>query len=528
LKVAFNKARLLPDLSLYRHPIINSISYAMRTITSILALLLILWQGATAQNTFFKFWETPASERALRAVLADDGGFILAGEIDTTGTLDHSFSYILKLDSEGNIAGEKIIKHPGSRSYLSLISKYPGEDNSYLCIGVIDSALNMDKYSTLVLLKINSELETVWSHRFSKEMNKVHIPCQNIFVGDSLLYIQSNYQFREYNTDRIATLKIRLPYDSVAAYITPLDYTQRRPQDLRYNASLNSIDSYYLGSLYKSAGQYPMWNNFTRLDPDLNFIDAASFPGWNSSTVSLCGVDNNTFLITGSGSKTVGGTRFVNVLKMNNQDELLDSLSFLNDPDTNIYAGAGKNTMINGNRVFIASYYNADPVSFPVQNMPSWIQITTADPDLDVITHHFYGGDAVYLPYSIIPTPDGGGFVTGIRYDYTIPDNDFDIFALKFNSDGLVVNVPENVSWKVSDAIVYPNPGRDYLVIQSGPQVSGSVFRMFDMQGKMVIEQQLTSSQIRLNTGNLATGTYSWQLLNSNKVIESGKWVKGF
>jgi hypothetical protein len=497
----------------------------------ILLLILILGQGANAQNTFFKFWETPESERAMRAVLADDGGYILAGEIDTTGTLDHSYSYILKLNSEGNIAGEKIIKHPGNRSYLSLISKYPGEDNTYLCVGSIDSALIVDKYNTLYLLKINSELETVWSHKFSKEMNKIHIPWHNIYIGDSLLYIQSNYQFREYNTDRIAIIKIRLPYDSAATYITPLDYTQRRPQDLRYNSSLNSIDSYYLGSLYKSSGQYPMWNNFTRLDTDLNLIDAASFPGWNSSTVSLCEADDNSFLITGSGSLSYSSPRFVNVLKMNNQDDFLDSLSFQNDPDTNLFAGAGKNTIISSNHVFIASYYNADDAVFPFQNMPSWIQITKMDLDLNIISHHFYGGDAVYLPYSIIPTPDGGGFVTGIRYDYlnNFPafNTELDIFALKFNSDGLVVGVPENATWKVSDAIVYPNPGRAYLVIQSGPQVANAVFRMYDMQGKLVMEHRLTSTQIRLNTGNLTAGTYSWQLIYNNKVIGNGKWVKG-
>jgi len=71
------------------------------------------------------------------------------------------------------------------------------------------------------------------------------------------------------------------------------------------------------------------------------------------------------------------------------------------------------------------------------------------------------------------------------------------------------------------------NPGSEYLIVQSGPQVSGAVFRMCDMQGRQVMEERLTSAQMRFNTGGLASGAYPWQIIFNNKVIESGKWVKG-
>ncbi|HNX90153.1 MAG TPA: T9SS type A sorting domain-containing protein, partial [Paludibacteraceae bacterium] len=73
---------------------------------------------------------------------------------------------------------------------------------------------------------------------------------------------------------------------------------------------------------------------------------------------------------------------------------------------------------------------------------------------------------------------------------------------------------------------VYPNPGSDYLIVQSGPQVSGAVFRMYNMQGRQVMEERLTSTLLRLNAGSLAAGPHPWQIIFNNNVIENGKWIK--
>jgi hypothetical protein len=46
------------------------------------------------------------------------------------------------------------------------------------------------------------------------------------------------------------------------------------------------------------------------------------------------------------------------------------------------------------------------------------------------------------------------------------------------------------------------------------------------MQGKPVLNEKINNTQLKVNTTNLAPGTYPWQIVFKNKVIESGKWVK--
>jgi hypothetical protein len=158
------------------------------------------------------------------------------------------------------------------------------------------------------------------------------------------------------------------------------------------------------------------------------------------------------------------------------------------------------------------------------------VSVTKADMNLNVLSSHFYGGDRQYCPFSIIPTADGGCFVTGYSYDYinNLPVGDYglDIFALKVNSEGLITDLPEQPEARAHDAILFPNPGRDFLNIQSGPQISGAQFTLYDMQGRPVLQENINTTQLRLQTSNLPAGTYPWQIVFKNKVIESGKWVK--
>jgi len=102
----------------------------------------------------------------------------------------------------------------------------------------------------------------------------------------------------------------------------------------------------------------------------------------------------------------------------------------------------------------------------------------------------------------------------------------FQPFALKVDSAGLITELPEHPEARAHDAIIFPNPGREILNIQSGPQISGAVFTLYDMQGRLVLHENINTIQLRLQTSNLPAGVYAWQIVFKNKVIESGKWVK--
>ena len=78
----------------------------------------------------------------------------------------------------------------------------------------------------------------------------------------------------------------------------------------------------------------------------------------------------------------------------------------------------------------------------------------------------------------------------------------------------------------VHDVIIYPNPGSDRLIIESGPQVSGSQFILHNLEGKPILQQFLKNQKTILDTHFLQPGTYIWQVEYQDTIIETGKWIK--
>jgi hypothetical protein len=156
-----------------------------------------------------------------------------------------------------------------------------------------------------------------------------------------------------------------------------------------------------------------------------------------------------------------------------------------------------------------------------------WIQITRLDLDLNLISHHFYGGDAEYLPYCIAPTSDGGAIVTGFVWDYSIPDNyQYDIFALKFDTSGIVTGKHEEESWKASEAILVPNPGIEYCIVLLGAQYKTAELNISDLNGKIVLNRTIDQYQTKISTSHLPVGSYVYSVTANGHLIGSGKWIR--
>jgi hypothetical protein len=93
-----------------------------------------------------------------------------------------------------------------------------------------------------------------------------------------------------------------------------------------------------------------------------------------------------------------------------------------------------------------------------------------------------------------------------------------------FENNSLWLNDDNNTI--SSKAIAYPNPGSDNFTIEAEEQLSGAQFTLYDIQGRPVLAEKIVDTQLRVNTSGLSTGSYPWQIVYKNKVVESGKWVK--
>lgn len=83
---------------------------------------------------------------------------------------------------------------------------------------------------------------------------------------------------------------------------------------------------------------------------------------------------------------------------------------------------------------------------------------------------------------------------------------------------------------EVSDLLISNNnilcAGNDYLIVETGPQIAGSCINLIDMNGKTLLNRIICDEHITIHTQTLPVGTYLWEILDGNKVIEQGKWIK--
>ena len=98
--------------------------------------------------------------------------------------------------------------------------------------------------------------------------------------------------------------------------------------------------------------------------------------------------------------------------------------------------------------------------------------------------------------------------------------------ASAFDTD----NIEEAHAYGLHLAMAYPNPGGDVLNIRTG--LRNATLSVYDMQGRMVHQQEITDDVTSVDASNWQSGTYVWELGTENGneygngILESGKWVK--
>lgn len=179
----------------------------------------------------------------------------------------------------------------------------------------------------------------------------------------------------------------------------------------------------------------------------------------------------------------------------------------------------------NNDSIFIGGTTN---YWFTFSPSPSWYFIIQTDSNLNARWERFYGGDARYTMRKIIASNDGGCIIAGTRYDYqNVTEEQLDIHILKLNSEGLLVgtnDIPPNI--KLQEALVFPNPGTNYLKVRIATQHKQSTFELYDLHGRKILTQQLFGKWGDVSTDQISSGTYIYKIYNAEGLYEGGKWIK--
>ena len=264
------------------------------------------------------------------------------------------------------------------------------------------------------------------------------------------------------------------------------------------------------------------------IDSLFNLIQIDAIPANMYNCTTLTNDTDTTYFLSGNYDDLNSNERDIAIMRLDENNDKL-AITFFGKPGNIIDFGGYEQSMDYNTKsdIYVGGTSNQDisPINNIYSSSKSWFILSSYDSLLNLHWTRFYGGDAYYTLEGVQATSDNGCIMYGNRYDYLTQEMEKDILIIKVDEQGLYTGIGEP-QVKINDAILYPNPGREQLNIQSGPQINGAAFTLYDMQGRPVLEENINATQLRLNTSNLASGTYPWQIVFKNKVIESGKWVK--
>jgi len=233
---------------------------------------------------------------------------------------------------------------------------------------------------------------------------------------------------------------------------------------------------------------------------------------------------NGDLIVAGTYTKVVNRDlqHYLGIKKFDT-DFQIEKEIFLTNPDTMIYAAWSNCLDINaeGDICVVGSFDNALGFFTDYYDL---VYIAKLDPNLNLLSERYIGRDAEYTVFCMTATSDGGIAVGGYQYDYLVNhDQEGDPFIIKTDA-GLWLDVPQLKEENVHRALVYPNPGNNELNIRT--TVTDAVFRLYNLNGTLLIEQPVNQLITSLITSSLPQGAYMWTLLKQGQIIDKGKWIK--
>ncbi len=479
--------------------------------TVILYMLIGLCQTIIAQQTTFEFiLSAKESLRPINIKEADDGSIYFVGRSNYSGS-NKTEGLVIKIDESGNLIDTlSIVVENRSFQFTQIVP----DNNSTLILNGNSSDTTVEGYNSRIeLFRINPDLDIIDSNSyFVSENHHVYSTYLNLLKSGNI--ILSGSMWSNLPPPSLMINFIVSPYfDSLYSYFS-------QPTGGRgtyYVRQLNDTTLWTLAWLGAFEGF---------VLTDTLFIQTGERTRTPNSVIGDYGVKwdtDTTFFLSGEWNggpdDDIGMFRFYDPLDTTNYIfkswGTLDTLDYpapyggidLNNKDTVFWGGTTNFWLFPG-------------------EFPSYYFLLQTDSLLNIRWEKFYGGDANYILHSIDVTRDGGCLLGGIRHDFSYEAGKTDAHVLKVNSQGLITGSSEKPKIEIREAIVFPNPGTNYIKVRIAAQYTNSTFELYDMAGNHVLTKSIVGKWGEIETSFLLSGTFVYRIFNDDGLSETGKWVK--
>ncbi len=476
-----------------------------------------------SQNTFELIISSNHEERLYDLIELSDGCFIISGKIDFG---ENSNGYIVKVNSEGKIIKEIIINIPNSNFVIQKITIT--NDNNFMLYGYAGS--QSDGFNNIYIIrKYDLDFNLIFEKKYKTKLINSSIERIRIYNKDNSNIVL--YGFVEVGN----VFDLRYFFFEITANGDSIKLNQYSTESI-YNVPYSLLEKKDKSGYYCYASKATGANTFAsvilKLDTDFNII------GYNGLSQDVNLIHNNGELrwITDTSYIVCGTTYEIN---KNQDNDLGIAILDTTNHDVIAFNHSGKTDTIElygiykcmefsneEDFIYTGGYGNYSFEAGSYGNEETYFIFNKLDKDLNILVEKFYFHKAYNVLYFFKRTSDGGFIYLSSSYNYQHPEKKLDVYILKVDKEGNLPVSIEKPKIKALELIVFPNPGKLYLNIQTAVQCIGGKFTIYDISGKQVFQQNITQRITQINTAHLPTGTYIYNYVFEGKEIENGKWIK--
>lgn len=474
-----------------------------------------------AQNTFEIYVGSQQQEYAFNFVLDDENNYV-GIVIKTYPVSAMRLSYLYKI-SETRDTVSKLFSKPDTILTLRdiiIASKSPIE---YLVTGTGYQKDSSSFFWYSYFARVDANLNIIWEKTY--QLHDVHDYSSIPFYPNLLKLTDGGFLHACYLEPRLKMFlfKISDEGDSLAYRLYEGD-SSGMVQDLTYNYDSTA---YWLHTHFAHYDPSGPESQCITIDFNLQQIEVVYYPRWLGDHLAAKFLPDRNLVV---GSRYWGHTlnpastlHYIMAYKLGIDFNVLDSC-YITDPVPTTRTGSRALDFYTPDNIYMCGEDDAALSTYPTSY--NHIAIARMDQNLNLISEKYVGGDANYASASVVASPDGGVLLTCTRYDYLTQYNERDVYILKLDSSDFTVGNIEHKTPNILNAIVYPNPGSDVINIRTS--LKNTHFELYDLQGQLVLEEQINNLITPINVQQLPPGVYAWKILDETTVHETGKWIKHY
>jgi hypothetical protein len=475
-----------------------------------------------AQNTFSLVYGGEESKRPNSIKQIDNCYYLLSCDFILPSYLGNT-AEIVKIDSTGKIL-KKIELYTEVQVSGSLRKIHTINSSEFIVLGFYRHDENSN--TSIWAIKMDTSLSVIWEKNYTTNVRTLERICfakndsENLALLVTLTTGAPNYfnsiLFLELTLDGDL---VRSKYETTGNPFTTNGYSIIS-HDNEYYAFVDGFSSYL---------PVPGMGFSERLDLDTNFniTRVLSLPDGMNGYMTAEKINDQSYFLAGEVYYTgfytevaVQKTDTSNIVLLSNHSGLPGDipdqpawLECMSSVDENIiYTG--------GNGYPTGGFHTCNllhPKTFILSNYDSLLNNRWTK---------YYGSDtACYYMMDLDATDDGGCIMAGTILSPNSNPDKTDVIIIRVDSEGLITST-NKPGIRIMEAMVYPNPGNEYLFVQTGPQNIGANFMLIDIAGQKLLEQIVNEATQQIPTNTLPPATYFWTLNKGNMLIESGKWIK--